>query len=123
MCLRGDTDFSLTANFDRWAHEVDFLFGMDAYPTLVARAQGLAESAWKCLQRRQKYTTIIGETRERYQSNEKQRIVVEREYVNLRLNHEDVAEFTYRPGKCGGLPGGGATQEHQQDEGRGGVVR
>lgn len=26
--------------------------------------------------------------------------MTEREYLNLALNHEDVAEFTYRPGKC-----------------------
>lgn len=25
VCLRGDTDFSLTENFDRWAKEVDFV--------------------------------------------------------------------------------------------------
>jgi hypothetical protein len=100
LCLRGDTDFSLTAHFDRWAEQVDFLFGMDAHPTLVGRAQGLAESAWKSLQRKEKYTTLSRQTRERYQCNEKQRIVVEREYLNLRLNHEEVAELNYRPGKC-----------------------
>ena len=27
-------------------------------------------------------------------------IVTEREYLNLRLDYEDVAEFEYRPGKC-----------------------
>ena len=26
--------------------------------------------------------------------------MVEREYLNLKLNCEDVAEFSYRPGKC-----------------------
>ena len=30
ICLRGDTDFSLTAHFDRWAVRADFIFGMDA---------------------------------------------------------------------------------------------
>ena len=31
--LRGDTDFSLTENFDRWTQEgVEFVFGMDAIP-------------------------------------------------------------------------------------------
>ena len=31
VCLRGDTDFSLTQNFDRWTQEgVGFVFGMDA---------------------------------------------------------------------------------------------
>jgi hypothetical protein len=32
VCLRGDTDFSLTAHFDRWAQRVDFVFGMDSNP-------------------------------------------------------------------------------------------
>ncbi|MQA92966.1 MAG: IS1380 family transposase, partial [Gemmatimonas sp.] len=27
VCVRGDTDFSLTANFDRWAEKTDFIFG------------------------------------------------------------------------------------------------
>ena len=58
VCLRGDTDFSLTANFDRWSEQVDFLFGMDAHRVLVRRAQELPESAWKCLQRKEKYTTL-----------------------------------------------------------------
>jgi hypothetical protein len=38
-------------------------------------------------------------TRTRH-ADEKARIVQERGYVNLELNYEDVAEFTYRPGKC-----------------------
>ncbi len=29
MCLRGDTDFSLTGHFEHWAQRVDFVFGMD----------------------------------------------------------------------------------------------
>ena len=29
VCLRGDTDFSLTAHFDAWAERADFVFGMD----------------------------------------------------------------------------------------------
>lgn len=86
---------------------VDFLFGMDAHPTLVKRAAVLVESAWKRLQRREKYTMLTGATLERYQSNEKERIVVEREYVNLRLNDQDVAEFSYRPGNCSRVYRGG----------------
>src|SRR5512136_2641029 len=30
VCLRGDTDFSLTHNFDRWDERVGFVFGYDA---------------------------------------------------------------------------------------------
>ena len=30
----------------------------------------------------------------------KERIVIEREYKNIRLESEQVGEFEYRPGKC-----------------------
>jgi len=56
ILLRGDTDFSLTANFDRWSKEADFIFGMDAHPTLVGRAEQLPGSAWKDFQRPAKYS-------------------------------------------------------------------
>ena len=100
ICMRGDTDFSLTVHFDRWATRADFLFGMDASPALVRRAEALDESRWQRLERGPRYETLSDETRTRVQTNEKQRIVREREYVNLELNHEDVAEFSYQPGKC-----------------------
>ena len=29
VCVRGDTDFSLTVNFDRWSEVADFIFGYD----------------------------------------------------------------------------------------------
>ena len=38
VCLRGDTDFSLTANFDRWAERIDFVFGMDNIAALRSPA-------------------------------------------------------------------------------------
>lgn len=100
VCLRGDTDFSLTKNFDRWAEEIDFLFGMDANRALRARAEALEEAAWRPRERRPTYETLTEQTRERNQSNEKARIVREREYGNLVLNHEQVAEFDYQPGAC-----------------------
>ncbi len=51
VCLRGDTDFSLTVHFDRWAARVDFVFGMDANAALTRIADGLDESRWRRLQR------------------------------------------------------------------------
>jgi Transposase DDE domain group 1 len=99
VCLRGDTDFSLTANFDRWAEQVDFIFGMDANAALRSRAEALDEAAWTRLDRPGKPDPKTGQTRARRQ-NHKQRIVTERGYLNIRLNGEDVAEFDYQPGKC-----------------------
>ena len=100
VCLRGDTDFSLTANFDRWAERVDFVFGMDNTAALRSRADALEEDRWSRLVRPAPYRPATEETRRR-EPNHKQRIVTERGYLNLELNHEDVAEFDYQPGKCG----------------------
>jgi len=99
VCVRGDTDFSLTAHFDRWAAKVDFVFGMDANAALKARAEALDEACWTRLARLPGYDPLTDQTRER-EPNHKQRIVAERGYVNLELNYEDVAEFDYQPGKC-----------------------
>ncbi len=99
VCVRGDTDFSLTANFDRWSEAADFIFGYDAQPALVARAEALEADAWRRLERRPRHTAPAGRTRSR-RPDEKGRIVRDRGYVNKRLNHEDVAEYEYRPGKC-----------------------
>jgi hypothetical protein len=70
-------------------------------------AEALEERRWKCLQRKPRYETITQQRRERFQANEKERIVRERKYMNLELNYEDVAELRYQPGKCAVVPGGG----------------
>ncbi len=99
VCVRGDTDFALTANFDRWAETVDFVLGTDNIAALRTRAEALDASAWKRLERAAPYETKTGRTRAR-RHNRKQEVIAERGFVNLKLNYEDVAEFTYRPGKC-----------------------
>lgn len=97
--LRGDTDFALTAHFDRWTDEgVRFAFGIDAMPNLVEIAEGIEERYCKPLKRRIK-RPVAGEPRRRPE-NVKERIVREREYENIKLVSEHVAEFRYRPGKC-----------------------
>ncbi len=53
--LRGDMDFSLTSNFDRWDEKVGFVFGYDAKKNLVDMADTLPESHWKGLQRPPRY--------------------------------------------------------------------
>ncbi|MEZ5308539.1 MAG: IS1380 family transposase, partial [Pyrinomonadaceae bacterium] len=97
ICVRGDTDFSLTANFDRWSGEADFVFGMDAMPVLKNIAESLREGEWVPLGRTGARTP--GRARRRPE-NVRDRIVAERGYRNIRLVSEDVAEFRYRPGKC-----------------------
>jgi hypothetical protein len=95
--LRGDTDFSLTRNFDRWCNDgVEFVFGMDCNAALVKRAEALSDNDWKLLDRPGKEPT--GE-RERPE-NVKETIIAERGYKQLIGDEEKVAEFSYRPTAC-----------------------
>jgi hypothetical protein len=96
--LRGDTDFSLTQNFDRWSERVRFVFGYDAKANLVQMADALPKAAWKRLERPARYE-VKTEERER-PVNVKEQVIKEREFENIRLESEDVAEFEYRPTHC-----------------------
>ncbi len=98
--LRGDTDFSVTERLDGWDDDgVQFVFGYDAMPNLVALAAKLPKTAWKTVDRRRGSTTAPERTRAKRPCY-KEAIVVENEYLNKRLVGEEVAEFDYRPGKC-----------------------
>lgn len=99
VLLRGDTDFSLTAAFDRWHDDkVRFIFGNDANPTMKAWAGSAPEDMYQELVREAE-RVIKTRPRERPE-NVKQRIVVERGFEDIRLKSEEVVDFEYRPGKC-----------------------
>jgi hypothetical protein len=96
--LRGDTDFSLTHNFDRWDEKIGFVFGYDAKENLVNIADSLPENRWKMLERPVRYE-VKTEPRQRPE-NVKDQVVKEREYKNIRLQSEQVAELDYSPFHC-----------------------
>jgi hypothetical protein len=99
ILLRGDTDFTQTGDLDRWdSGGVGFVFGIDAMANLVEKANELPHSAWQPLVRPPKYE--IRTARRARPENVKERIVKEREFENIRLESEEVAEFAYRPTKC-----------------------
>jgi hypothetical protein len=100
ILLRGDTAFSQTAHFDRWAADgVRFVFGFDAYQPMVARAEALDEAAYRELVR--KADAVFEQRTERAkQPRIKAEVIAAREYRNLRLFGEEVAEFEHRPSKC-----------------------
>lgn len=99
VTVRGDTDFTHTAQLDRWNEQgTRFILGFDANPKLVGLAEALPASAWQRLERLPKYH-ILSEPRPkavRY----KEQIVVEREFENQKLVGEDLAEIQYQPGHC-----------------------
>jgi hypothetical protein len=99
IVLRGDTKFSQTEHLDGWdADAVVFRFGYDARPNLQQLAAELPDSSWQQLQRPAKYhvRTAPRQKPERI----KEEVVVQREFQNVTLVSEDVAEFDYRPLAC-----------------------
>ena len=99
--VRGDSDFALTAHFDRWdADGVEFVFAIDAHPTFVERAQDLPERAWKALERPAKPTPKTS-PRER-PTNVKAQVIRARGFKNLELQGERIAEVEYRPARARG---------------------
>jgi hypothetical protein len=99
VLVRGDTDFTQTQHLDRWDDDgVQFLFGINATANLHLSADDLPVEAWQTLTRPPRYQAPSGPRRR--PENVKERIVVEREFKNVRLVCEAVAEFEYRPTVC-----------------------
>jgi hypothetical protein len=97
--LRGDTDFSLTSELDRWDTDgVRFVFGYDAHANLIQRAESSDEKIHHELVTRAE--AQLATTPRARPANVKDAIVRERGYKTLRQKGEDVVEFSYRPGKC-----------------------
>ena len=97
--LRGDTDFSLTTEFDRWDDDgVQFVFGYDARANLIRTAESVEDELYHELAAHaERQITTQPRTRPR---NVKDDIVRERNYKVLRQTAQDVVEFSYRPGNC-----------------------
>jgi hypothetical protein len=97
--LRGDTDYALTAEFDRFDDDgVRFVFGYDAKKNLIEAAEGEDEAMYHELVKRAEQA-IATKARTR-PAKVKDEIVRQRGYKVLRQKAEDVVEFSYRPGNC-----------------------
>ena len=84
---------------DRWdAAGIQFVFGIDAMANLRRIADGLSPKAWKRLKRPARYE--VKTSPRRRPANVKEEIVVARNFENIRLASEMVAEFDYKPTAC-----------------------
>jgi hypothetical protein len=100
ILLRGDTDFSQTERLDEWhaQGDVTFVFGLDETAGKSIQADELPISAWKPLQRPPRYAI---KTQPRAKPERvKQQIVEQRQFKDIRLLAESVAEMPYRPVAC-----------------------
>jgi hypothetical protein len=99
ITLRGDTDFTLSGELDRWDNQgLKFIFGLDGHPKVVALADALPPEAWQLLERLPRYE-IATEAR-RKAERVKEGLVRSRGYPNKKLVGESVAQLDYRPHKC-----------------------
>ena len=100
LLLRGDTDFSQTKHLDRWTDDsrVSFIFGLDCTANRHFLADELPQMSWKKLERPPRYE-VKTKPRDR-PKNVKEQIVRERQFKNIVLQSEDVAEMPYRPVAC-----------------------
>ncbi len=99
VLLRGDTAFCLTKNFDRWTEEgVHFVLGYSVSKGMKARAAEVESQEYEELLRRAKY---VVRTEPRAKPPQvKEEIVRAREYKNIVLESERIAEFEYSPTQC-----------------------
>jgi hypothetical protein len=100
VLLRGDTDFSQTKHLDRWTDDarVRFLFGLDRTANRHFLADELPQMSWSTLERPPRYD-VKTEPRARPR-NVKEQVVRDREFKNIVLQSEDVAEMPYQPVAC-----------------------
>ena len=99
ILLRGDTDFSLTTELDRFDEDgVRFVFGYDAMANMVTQAAGLAGGIYRDLIERAEQAITTAPRRR--PSNVKDAVVRQRGFKTLRQKSVDVAEFSYRPHAC-----------------------
>ena len=100
IVLRGDTDFSQTKQLDRWheQQDVQFVFGLDLTDGRHVDADFLPPESWKRLKRPPKY--VVQTTERARPARVKQQIVEQRQFKDIRLISEEVAEMPYRPVAC-----------------------
>jgi Transposase DDE domain group 1 len=99
ILLRGDSDFSLTTSFDRWTERgTRIVFGYDAKPNLVVKAEEYPDSEYRELGERAERAIATASRARPF--NEKDRVVREREFNVLITEDERIAEFMYQPGAC-----------------------
>ena len=97
VILRGDTDFSLSANFDRWDERCTFIFGMDARKNLIRMACDISETEWQMFN---KPPRVVKTEERKKPENIKDQVVKSRNFTNLHTECEFFAEIEYKPGKC-----------------------
>ena len=99
VTIRGDTDFTNTADLDRWDQQgLKFILGIDAHEKLVKIVDEFVSSVWTWLERLPKYDILTELRRKAFRY--KEQIVIEKAFENKVLVAEDVAEIEYQPVKC-----------------------
>ena len=99
ILLRGDTDFSITTEFDRWTEDgVRFILGYDARANMIEKAAGIPDALYQDLVVRAEQALLTAPRTK--PEDVKDGIVRARKFRTIRTVGEDLADFEYQPGKC-----------------------
>ena len=97
VLFRGDTAFSSIAHLDGWDEKgYRFVFGMKAHAKALGLAEGLSEGDFRRLVR----PTRECEKPRALQTRHRNLLVEKKEYKNLELEEEHVAEVSYSTQRC-----------------------
>jgi hypothetical protein len=98
VTVRGDTDFTPTTHWDRWAAQgTKFVLGLDAHATVVGWAAARPAGAWPPRARAPKDELWTAPRPKPV--NVQEQIVQARGYQNIVRPGEALAEFAYQPGQ------------------------
>ena len=98
VTFRGDTDFSQTQHLDGWdAQGVRFVFGFDARANLIEVADSLPKRSLGAVGAPGEVRGRDRGARRRPENVKDIKVDPSREFENIRLRSEDVAEFAYSP--------------------------
>lgn len=96
--LRGDTDFSLTKNFDKWDKRCKFIFAIEAMKNLIQSAKEINKDDWEKLKKQPKET--IKTKKSKRSKNITEQVVKSRNFKKIQTLSEHFAEFEYQPNNC-----------------------
>lgn len=95
ILIRGDTRIASGKDLDELDNEgVRFVFGYDARKNMIGEANDIYQNEYQALVRKAE-EVLNARTK---QPRVKEEIIRNREYLNLKVEEEDIAEFDYQPG-------------------------
>lgn len=94
ILIRGDSAYYLTEYLDEWSERVDFIFSVDSFEKYIDKAESIKNKGWDELHRLEKDME-----RDHRHENVKEKVIIERNFKQIKQRTEYVSEYRNRPSK------------------------